>query len=331
MSDEIGVRRRTLLQAGAALAAQAALPSLSGAQSASFPSQTVRMVVPFPAGGASDLAARQMGQKLSALLGQTVVVDNRPGADGAIASQEVARSAPDGHTIYYATATALTYVPVIRRNPGYALSDFAPLTHFVSYTFFLAVHESVPGRNLAEVLDHVRAHPNKYSYGSGNSSGIIGMAQLLDSSKTEMVHVPYKGEPQASVDLIAGRIHMLIATPAVLPQLMQDGKVRPVCVLLKERSPLMPDVPTIEESGQPLMRCSLWGGFFAPAKTPAPIVDQLSRALRTVMSEPDMKERLQKLGLMPEGDTPEQFAAFLQEQVVAWRDAVALAKIPTDG
>ncbi|MFT4102238.1 MAG: tripartite tricarboxylate transporter substrate binding protein [Burkholderiaceae bacterium] len=329
MNDVRFSRRRALMLAGAGAALHASLPGTALAQ-AGFPSQPIRMVLPFPAGGASDLAARQLGQRLSATLGQTVVIDNRPGADGMIASQEVARAAPDGHTIYYATASAFSYVPIVRRNPGYSLSEFAPLTRFVSYTFFVGVHESVPGNTLKEVLDHVRANPGKYSYGSGHSSGIVGMAQLMLDSKTEMVHVPYKGESQAAVDLIAGRIQLMIVSPAILPQIMKDGKVRPMCVLLPQRSPVLPEVPTIEECGLPLMKMSLWGGFFVPAKTPAPIIDRLSKELGAAMNHPEIKASLDKLGLPTHACTPEEFAAFLREQAVAWRQAIEMAKIPIE-
>lgn len=330
MTADLKTNRRSLMLAGAALAVQSTLPGAARAQSG-FPSKPVRMIVPFPAGGAADIGARHLSQNLATELGQSVIVDNRPGADGMIAAQEAFRADPDGHTIYLATATSLSFVPVTRKNPGYdPIRDFAALTHFISFTFFLVVHESVPGKDLKGVLDYVRANPGKVTYGSGNSTGIIGMAQLMKDSGTEMVHVPYKGEAQAAIDLATGRIQMMLVTPAVIPQIVKDGKARAVCVFLPQRSPTMPEVPTIEEAGLPLMRIALWGGFVAPAKTPPEIVARLSTTLRTAMAKPELKERLDKVGLVIRGDTPEEFGVFLREQLVAWREAVELARIPIE-
>ena len=322
--------RRKALLAGAAVAAGAALPGLARAQ-AGWPSKSLRMIVPFPAGGAADLAGRDVAQRLSASLGKPVVVENRPGGDGVIGAMEARRADPDGHTIYFATASSLSYVPATRRNPGYdALGDFAPLTSFVTFTFFLMVHESIPGKTLADVIAHIRANPGKVSYASANSAGILGMAQLAAAAGLDMVHVPYKGEATVPVDLVPGRVQLFWASPAIMPQLMKDGKTRPVAVLLPTRSPSMPDVPTISEAGQPLVRISPWGGFVAPAKTPRDIVERLSSELRAAMSRPDLVDAVAKYGLVVRGSSPDEFGAFLKDQLDAFSKAVKLANIPVE-
>lgn len=323
-------RRRSVILGGAALAAQAALPGVARAQAA-WPSKPVRLIVPFPAGGGADVGARSLAQHVSASIGRPVVVENRAGADGMIAALEAKKAEPDGHAIYFATATSFSYVPATRKSPGYdPINDFVPLTHFVTFTFFLMVHESIPGRDLAEVLAHIRANPGKYSYASANSTGILAMAQLMLSAGTDMTHVPYKGEATVPVDMVPGRVQLFWATPAVTGQLMKDGKCRPVAVLLPSRSPSMPDVPTIAEAGHPLVNISPWGGMFAPARTPKDIVERLSKELRAAMAKPDLIESLNKFGLVARSTTPEELDRFNREQLDAFAKAVKLAKVPVE-
>ena len=329
--NETGSTRRALLLGAGALAAQAALPSTGFAQ-AGWPSKPLRIIVPFPAGGGADVGARNLAQHLSTSLGKPVVVENRAGGDGVIAALEAKKADPDGHSIYFATASSFSYVPATRRNPGYdPIADFVPLSHFVTFTFFLMVHESVPGKTLADVIAYVRANPGKLSYASANSTGILGMAQLAASAGLDMTHVPYKGEATVPVDMIPGRVQLFWATPAVTPQLMKDGKCRPVAVLLPQRSPAMPDVPTIAEAGQPLVDISPWGGMFAPAKTPKDIVDRLSKELRAAMLKPDLIETMNKFALIMRGSSPEELGQFTKAQLDAFSKAVRLAKIPIEG
>lgn len=319
--------RRGWLAAGAALAVQGALAPRALAQSG-YPSKQVRIIVPFPAAGGADLGARQLSTHLAAALGKPVVIENRAGADGAIAAQEAARSAPDGHTIYFATASSLSYLPAVRKAlPFDPIADFSPVTRFVTFTFFLMVHESVPGRTLDEVIAHVRANPGKLSYGTANSTGILATAQLAKSANLDMVHVPYKGESQTVVDLTTGRIHMLWATPAITATLMKDNKTRPVAVLLPSRSALMPEVPTLAEAGQPLVDISPWGAMFVPAKTPREIVERLHREINVVMARADLREQMDKLGLPMKGSSPEECGAFLKDQLGAFDRAARQAGI----
>jgi len=331
MSNElIRPARRQLIVTGAAVAAQVMLPQAARAQAA-YPAKQLRLIVPFPAAGGADLGARQLAGHLAAALGKPVVIENRGGADGAIAAQEAARAAPDGGTMYFATASSLSYLPAVRKTLAYdTVADFAPVARFVTFTFFLMVHESIPGRNLEEVAAYVRANPGKVTYGTGNSTGILGTAQLAKSANLDMVHVPYKGEAQAVVDISSGRVQMMWATPAVTALMMRDNKTRPVAVLLPSRSALMPDVPTIAEAGQPLVDISPWGAMVVPAKTPREIIDRLNRELNTIMLRPDMREQMDKLGLPMKGSTPEECGTFLKDQLAAWNRAARQANLPME-
>lgn len=326
------LNRRLWLQGAAATAATLGAPGWLAAQTAAtaWPSKPVRILTPFTAGGAADVAARGLAAILQANGKQPVNVEPKPGADGALAAQELLRSAPDGHTLYFATASALSYVPNIRRSAGYTLADFAPVTAFVVFTFYLMVHESIPGKNLAEAVAHLKANPGKYSYGSGNSTALLGGAQLAASAGLDLAHVPYKGESQAVPDLLGGRVHLMWASPAVMPALAKDGKFRPLAALLPERSAAFPDVPTIAEAGQPLVNLVPWGGFVAPAATPKDVVAAANRALVEAMRHPDMKGPADKAGVIVRGSTPEAFQKQLNDQLAAFAAAIRQAKVPIE-
>lgn len=320
-------RRQLLLATAAALPAW---PMLASAQTA-WPSKPVRILTPFTAGGATDVIARSLAVHLQAALKQPVNVEPRPGADGALAAQELLRSPADGHTVYFATSSALSYVPHIRKSAGYdPLKDFIPLTQFVTFTFYLMVHESIPGKTLAEALVHIKANPGKYSYGSGNSTALLGAAQLVSSAGADMVHAPYKGESQAVVDMVGGRVHMMWASPAVMPALLKDGKFRPLAVLLPERSPGMPEVPTIGEAGMPLVNVVPWGGFVVPASTPRDVANALAKSLRDAINLPEMRAPADRAGLVLRPTTSEAFAKLLVEQLAAYGQAIKTAKVPVE-
>lgn len=313
----IALPRRRLLGAGGALALTGALPGLARAQ-ADWPSKPVRLVVPFPAGGGADLGARAVSVHLGAAFGKPVVVENRAGADGAVAALEVVKSAPDGHTLYFGTATSMSYVPNIKKSPPYdPVADFTPISTFCIFTFYLMVSPALGVKTMAEFVAHVRANPGKLSYATGNSTGILAMGQLTQTNKLDMTHVPYKGEAQASLDLIGGRIACMFATPAVMPSLLKE-KFVPLAVLLPRRTGTMPEVPTMTEAGQPLVNILPWGGLFGPAKLPAPLVDRISRDFNVVMRRADVGEQYEKLGLFPQPSTPQVMADQLKEQLAVW-------------
>jgi len=318
--------RRQLLLAAAA----GSLPLASQGQQA-WPSKPIRILTPFTAGGATDIIARSLATHLQAALKQPVNVEPKPGADGALAAQELLRSPPDGHTVYLATASALSYAPNVRKAVGYdPLKDFTPLTQFMTFSFYLMVHESLPGKTLAEVMAHVKGNPAKYSYASGNSTALLAAAQLATSAGADMTHAPYKGESQAVVDMVGGRVHMMWTSPAVMPALQKDGKFRALAVLLPERSAAMPDVPTIAEAGMPLVNVVPWGGFVVPATTPREVSAALAKALRDAISLPEMRAPAEKAGLVLRPGPAEAFTRLLTEQLAAYGLAIKQAKVPLE-
>lgn len=319
-------RRRLLLGSAALL-----LPAAASAQAAAWPTKPVRILTPFTAGGATDVIARSLAAILSATHGQPFNVEPKPGADGALAAQELLRAPPDGHTVYLATASALSYVPNVRRSAGYdALKDFSPLTQFMTFSFYLMVHRDLPGRTLAEVLAHVKANPGKYGYASGNSTALLAAAQLATSAGVDLVSAPYKGESQAVVDMVGGRVHLMWSSPAVMPALLKDGLFRPLAVLLPERSTQYPDVPTIAEAGMPLVNVVPWGGFVVPASVPAPVAAAAAKALREAIAHPDLRAPADKAGLALRPGPPEAFAQLIQAQLGAYGQAIKLAKVPLE-
>ena len=322
-------KRRELLRKLAYLPIMASQAAFANSDP-NWPAKPMRLVVPFAAGGAADLAARVIAQQMSQSLGKPMLVENRGGADGAIAGLEVARAAADGYTVFMATASPLSYVPSVKRNPPYdPINDFTPISYFATFTFFMMVHPSVPVASMAELISFARANPGKLSYATGNTTSILAMAQFNAANKLNMVHVPYKGEAQAVGDLVPGRVQLMWATPAVLPQLSKAG-MKPLAVLLPNRSALMPDVPTMAEVGQNLVSITPWGGFVGPAKMNKDITDRLSREFATVLRKPEIKDQLDKLGLPGRPSSPEEFGSFIREQLQIWDRALRDAGIAKD-
>lgn len=322
--------RRLILQRAAAGACMLTAPWPLRAQTG-WPNKSVRIVVPFPAGGGADVAARALGAQLQATIKQTVVVDNRAGADGLLAVQETLRSAPDGHTLFMATASSLSYLPNIRRRPGFdPLKDFTPLTSFLTFVFYLMVHESIPGRTLAEAVAHIKASPGQFSYGNANSTSNLAAAQLAAGAGLQMVGVPYKGEAQMAPDLIGGRVQLAWTTTPVVPALMKDGRTRPLALLMPRRTTAMPDVPTIAEAGQPLVDIHPWGGFVVHAGTPPELSEQIGRELRALIAQPELVAAIDKVGLVARGSSAAEFADLLKTQLGAFAKAIKLAGLPVE-
>ena len=299
-----------------ALAAGCASAEDAAAQHAG---KAIRIIMPFPAGAAADSVARIVAPPLAQALGQPVVVDNRPGADGAIAAELAAKSPADGYTLLFAGNTQMLGVPTLRKNPPYdPLSDFAPITPVVRFAFFLVVHPSAPAQTLAELIEHARAHPGKLNYASGNVNGVLAAAQLMSAGKLDMVHVPYKGEPLAIPDLLDARVHLMFASGTVVAPLVREGKLRALATLLPARSSLLPGVPTVAEAGLPQLSVLIWGGLFGPAEMPKEGVERISREVNAILKRPEVLEQFQKQGVEPSGATPAEFAAFLKQQLADW-------------
>ncbi len=304
--------RRDALQALAAGATALALPQ---ARAQAFPNHPLRMIVGFAPGGAADVMARIIAKGLGTQLGQQVNVDNKPGAEGIIASQELMKSAPDGYTLMMGTNTATVAVPALRNPPPYdPFKVFTPLSTAGEFSMFLAVSPSLPSRNLNEFLDHIAANPDKYNSGSSNSAAELAMLQLLGTRGAKVVNARYKGDVQAMTDLVSGQIHMMFSTGTLTPSFAKDGKIKPLLTLLPKRSPLLPDVPTAAELGIGKLTITPWAGFFGPAAMPADIVEKLSLELRNALARADVRDQLVGQGFSSYGMTPAEFTIFFKRQ-----------------
>lgn len=306
------------------LIASALLASFaSWAAAQPYPSKPIRLIVPFPPGGTADVTARTVAQALSQGLGQQVVIDNRAGADGAIAGVAVKAASPDGYTLFFATTTALNAAPTLHKTPPYdPITAFTPISLVGKFGFFVMVHESVPAKTIAELLAYIRANPGKVNYGTGNGTSILTTAQWAAAEKLEMVHVPYKGDAPASVDLIAGRVQLSIGTlsTGLLPQI-REGRVRVLATLLPNRSPLLPDAPTAAEAGLRLT-ISPWGGLFGPPGLAPEVVDRIAAEMRSAAARREVREALDQIAFEVQASTPAEMAGLLSDQLQVWRRTV---------
>jgi tripartite-type tricarboxylate transporter receptor subunit TctC len=296
-----------------------------------YPSKPIRMVVPFPPGAATDTIARAFAQALSTSMGHPVLVENKAGADGAISGAEVARAAPDGHTLLFATNSPMSAVPAMKKNPPYdPVRDFAPVSDIGRYTFFVVVHPSVPAKTVAELVAYAKANPGKLSYATGNTTGIVSTALFNALGGIQMVHVPYKGEPQALTDLIAGRVQFMVVSAGTSIGHIRDGRLRAIAVTLTKRSPAAPEVPTISEAGMPKFSLTSWAAVFAPAGTPPEIVARLNKEFNAAMSRPELMSVMEKQSFMLNGSTPEQLGTLVREQLESFRSTLKLAGVEPD-
>ena len=294
-------------------ALSAALLSVGAMAQQAFPSKPLRLVVGFAPGGAADAIARVIAQGLGKQLGQQVVVENKPGAEGILSAQEVQRAAPDGHTLLLGTNTAMVKVPSLNPNPPYdPFTAFTPISSAGQFSIFLVVNKNLPVTNIKQFLDHVAANPGKYNSGSSNSAAELAMIQLLGDRK--VVNVRYKGDVPALTDLIGDNIHMIWTTGTSAPAFVKDGRVKALLTLQPQRSPLLPDVPTAAESGLNTVTIKPWAGIFGPPGMPADVVTRLSTELQNVLKRPDVKEQLVAQGFDGYGMPAPQFRTFFKEQ-----------------
>jgi len=303
------------------LAAALAFAAPSFAQ---YPNRPIRIVVPFAPGSATDIVTRIIGQSVSTAVGQSVVVDNKAGADGAIAGAEVAKAAPDGYTLMMATNSPMAVAPAMKKVPPYdPVADFTPITDIGRYTFFLYSNVALPVKTFQELIAYAKANPGKLNYGTGNTTAIVSAAQMNVLAGIAMTHVPYKSEPPAVTDLVAGRVDVVWATPTTGLVHVKDGKLRALVTSLKSRSPLLPDVPTIYEAGMPQFSISSWAALYGPAKLPREIVQGLNKEFHDAVKRPDVAAALAKQAFTVSLSTPEQLGAHTKEQLEVYRKILA--------
>src|SRR5687767_11914160 len=252
-----------------------------------YPSRPIKWVIPFGPGSATDTLARIAGQDLSQSLGQPVVVVPKPGADGALSALEVKRSAADGYTFLFGTNSPLAVVPNIRKDPPYnVMADFTPITYLGDNTFFIVVHPSVPAKSIAELVTHAKANPKALAYPAGNTYALVATAIFAANNGISMHAVPYKSEPDSIPDLLSGRVQLLFGTFTSVGAHVKEGKLRVLATTLTERSPLMPDVATLPEVGQPKLPIGPWFGLVGPAGLPPEIVARMNKEMVAVLAKP---------------------------------------------
>ncbi|HEY4373976.1 MAG TPA: tripartite tricarboxylate transporter substrate binding protein [Burkholderiales bacterium] len=316
-------QRARMLASALALTALAAACLAAPAQAADapYPSKPIRMVLPFPAGGGTDNLARIMGPKMLQLLGQPVVIDNKPGAAGNIATDIVVKADPDGYTVLMGFNSALTINPSLYKNMGFDVQrDLRPITLLASAQYILTINGSVPAKNLNEFIALVKKEPGKLNYSSSGPGGPLHLAMELFKSRTgtNLVHVPYKGGGPASVALIAGDVQALFGSVTAVLPFIKQGKLRGLASSGMQRLTVAPDIPTLNESGLPGFNVTSWYGLLVPAKTPDDVVARLEQAAQKTVKMPDIAATMARQGLDVETDTPAQFATKIRDESKTW-------------
>lgn len=302
--------------------------SIQTAYASEYPNKPIRLIAPLPAGSSTDIVARTYATPLSNLLGQNVVVVNRAGADGLIAGTDVIRSQPDGYTLFFATNTPMAAGPALRKVPPYdPVKDFTPIIDLGRFTFFLITNNNVSISSVNDLIAFAKQNPNRITYATGNTTGIVGMAQIAALTNTKMIHVPYKGEPQAMVDLIAGHVQVMLASSGTaLPQI-REGKVRVLAVATNTRSHVLNNVPTLNESGVKDFSITSWAAVYGPANLPSHIVTKLNLAFKTVSDMPEVREAMEKIAFTQTGSTPEALLKFTEQQYNEYKSILSNAGV----
>lgn len=284
-----------------------------------FPVKPVRVIVAFPPGGSVDLLARYIAPKMAENLGQSFVVENRPGGNSNIAAEHVARATPDGYTIFHTLDSTLTLNGALYSNvPFDPIKDFAPLSRLVTGNSLLVVNPGVPARNLRELIEHAKANPGKLNYGATAASTQISAEQMKALFGIKIVHIPYKGTAQLVPALATGEIHIVIDGVTNYVPLIKEGKLRAIATFAPGRDLLLPNVPGVRESGFPELERPTWWAWFATGGTPRPVVTRLNQALVWSLSQPDLREKILGIGLQPSSSTPDELAQILAADVAKW-------------
>ncbi len=297
-----------------------------------WPSKPIRFILPFPPGGGTDILGRIISERLAANLGQPVVIENRGGAGGNVGAEAAAKSAPDGYTIVL-VAPSLAISPSLYSKLNYdPAKDFAPISLVATVPNVMVTHPSVPARTLQEFIALAKSKPGGMNFGSGGNGTSNHLAGELFNivAGVKLVHVPYKGVNLAMNDVLSGEVHLVvIGIPAAAPHI-KAGKLRALALIAPQRSPALPDVPTIAEAGLPNFEVTTWYGVLAPAGTPRPVVTRLNAELVKIMHAPELKERLAAMATEPRTSTPEEFAAYLKQEIAKWAEVVRKAGLKAD-
>ncbi|MDP1962356.1 MAG: tripartite tricarboxylate transporter substrate binding protein [Reyranella sp.] len=310
----------------AALAAVLFWPQLAQAQA--WPSKPIRFVIPFGAGSATDALSRIAGQELEQTLGQPVIIVPKPGADGALAAGEVKRAAPDGYTFMFGTNSPLAVVPNILKDPSYnVLTDFTPVTYLGDNTFFIVVHPSVPAKTIAELVAFAKTSPTPLNYATGNTYALVSTSMFAKNNGIRLEAVRYKSEPDAMTDLLSGRVPLMNGTATSTMPHIKAGKLRALSTSFAQRSPLMPDVPSLIEAGQPAFPIGPWFGLVGPAGLPPEIVTAMNKAMVAALAKPSVVAAMQRHGFIPQSSTPEALATYMKDQLAVWKTALKAAGI----
>jgi tripartite-type tricarboxylate transporter receptor subunit TctC len=319
----MSTRRNILIATLGLVVACLSTPSMAQA----YPSKPIKLIIPFPAGGATDIVGRVVAQQLGVELGQTVVVDNRAGAAGVIGSESVARAAPDGYTILLSTSSTHTIGPILNPKIPYSpIKDFTPIMYLAASPQVVVVPLSSPAKTMPELIDYIKKNPGKLNFGSAGTGGIphLSTERFLAMTGTKMTHVPYKGTALAMPDLMAGRLDLMFDSISVSLPHIRDGKVRALAVTSPKPSSVAPDIPTLSQF-VPGYESLTWFGVFGPAGLPPAIQDKLNQALNKAIQNPTLLAQFAKLGFDAAGGTPAEFAKKMADETVMWR------KVITDG
>ncbi len=295
---------------------------------ADYPSKPIRMIVPFPPGGVTDIVARTVSVKLSAELGQPVVVENRAGASGAIGAELGARAAPDGYTLIMGNISTLGINPITFAKLGYdPITSFDPISLVAVQPLLITVHPGVPAKNLAELVQLAKSQPGQLNYGTAGSSIHLAVEQFNSLAGIRMNHIAYKGSAPAITDLVGGQIQVLFDPFSSIYPLVVAGKIRALAVTTEKRATAAPQLPTVAEQGFAGFDVSSWQGIVVPAGTPKPIIQRLHRGLVTVMASPEVKEKFAQYSAFATASTPEQFAAYIKEELGRWQKVAQQAGV----
>lgn len=321
------IKRRTAL-----LSAAFALGALPATAQAPYPDKPIKLIVPYPPGGTTDIMARTLQEPLSKALGQPVIVDNKAGAAGAIGTKQVATAAPDGYTLVFGNNGPSAIVPLLQKDVGYdPVKDFAPVSLVSIAPLVLVLHPSVPAGDVKEFVAWARTQPGgvEYATAGAGSLGHLATELFAKDAGLKLVHVPYKGQAPSTMAVLNGEVKMLLTTSSdSMGSAVRDGKLRLLGVSTAKPSPLMPGAPTIGQSLQGF-EVNVWFGILAPAGTPAPVIAKLNAAIRTVLADPEIQRKFMGYGSIATASTPQEFAAMIGAEVPKWKGVVETAKITT--